>query len=263
LVKQAARTPHHPRALPDRSARRHGAAGSDGGLAPDLLALLAHELRTPLAAFEVTLDLLRQPTELDPDDMRCLIQRLHQGSRWMAGVVNNLLALTMLERASPPLTLVPMPALAVIEPALTLVQPLLDRRQQRQRLLCPDPDVWIRADAQFLGQALVNLLMNASGYSPPESVISVDARVARQRVEIRVSDHGPGIPPAERDHIFDCYARGSSARLAPRGLGLGLYLVRLIAEHHDGVVRVDSVVGRGASFWISLPRVAPPATIEG
>lgn len=241
------------------SHQRHRPAGPASGLAA---AILAHELRTPLATFAVTLEVLQNAAELSGHDVQHLIARLQHSSRWMEGVINNLLTLAWLEQDACPPDTVPMAALTVVEPALRLVQPLVDRNQQRLRLLCPAPAVWIAADALLLGQALVNLLTNASAYSPAGEAIDIAVWTLGEQAELRVTDRGPGIPPTERERIFAPYVRGSAAHRYSHGLGLGLYLARLIVERHGGTIGVDSAVGRGASFWIRLPRVPAPATGE-
>jgi two-component system sensor histidine kinase KdpD len=247
------------RERPGPSSRRSASNEPAGGLAA---AVLAHELRTPLAAFAVTLEVLRESAELNGHDVQRLIEHLQHSSRWMEGVVSNLLTLSLLECDARPFATVPMPALAVVESAMQLVQPIVERHQQRLRLLCPTPAAWIAADPILLGQALVNLLTNASTYGPAGEVIDVSVRTLTGQVELRVTDRGPGIPPAERERIFAPYVRGAAAHRSARGLGLGLHLARMIVERHGGAIGVDSVVGRGASFWIRLPVVPAPVAGE-
>ena len=112
----------------------------------------------------------------------------------------------------------------------------------------------VSIDDARIHQVVLNLLENAARYAPEGAPIAVSvsspsAAVAR----VTVRDRGPGIAAAERDRIFERFVRGAAAE-GKGGLGLGLYLCRLIAERHGGAIGVDSTVGDGAAFWIDLPR---------
>src|SRR5581483_9709620 len=99
---------------------------------------------------------------------------------------------------------------------------------------------------------LANFLDNAAKYAPEPSPIEVRLSRNGPHVRIAVADHGPGIEPDDQRRLFQRYFRAARTADSTRGLGLGLYLCRVIAEHHGGVVGVDSVPGRGATFWIDL-----------
>jgi signal transduction histidine kinase len=112
----------------------------------------------------------------------------------------------------------------------------------------------VSADEARVHQVLVNLLENAARYAPEGAPITVvvsatEAAVAR----VTVRDRGPGVAPVERARIFDRFVRGAAAE-GKGGLGIGLYLCRLIMERHGGAIGVDSTDGEGAAFWIDLPR---------
>jgi signal transduction histidine kinase len=101
---------------------------------------------------------------------------------------------------------------------------------------------------------LVNLIGNASAYSPPGGEITVTVTAAPGCVEVRVRDQGPGVPRCERERIFSPYARGRHGReTRASGLGLGLHIVRTLVQLHGGTVGVRSVPGQGAAFWFRLP----------
>jgi signal transduction histidine kinase len=112
----------------------------------------------------------------------------------------------------------------------------------------------IAIDEARVHQVLLNLLENAARYAPegaPITVAITSPAPATARVSVR--DRGPGIAPGEQQQIFERFARGAAAE-GKGGLGLGLYLCRMIVERHGGAIGVDSTVGAGASFWIDLPR---------
>jgi two-component system sensor histidine kinase MprB len=108
-----------------------------------------------------------------------------------------------------------------------------------------------------LGRAVDNLLDNAAKHSPDGTVVEIDLRDG----VLTVRDHGPGIPAADRPHVFDRFYRGSGARGRP-GSGLGLAIVRQVAETHGGTIAVDEAPGGGARFELRLPALevsdAPP-----
>jgi signal transduction histidine kinase len=138
-----------------------------------------------------------------------------------------------------------------------------------------DPDLpLVNVEADRIRQVLVNLVTNAHEYSPERASIEVRARVADNGVEISVTDDGPGIPPAQLEHIFERFVRGD-AGLTQRvgGTGLGLAISKSLVELHGGTITADSAVGRGSTFTIALPTTGPgareadpvgsPATGEG
>ncbi len=110
----------------------------------------------------------------------------------------------------------------------------------------------VSADPERLERAIVNLITNALKYSPPDR--PVDVAVARRGEEavISVRDQGPGIPPEEQPYLFQRYYRAKASRKT-EGLGLGLYITRLVVEAHSGRVWVESEVGQGSTFYVALP----------
>jgi signal transduction histidine kinase len=118
----------------------------------------------------------------------------------------------------------------------------------------------VNVEADRIRQILVNLVTNAHDYSPERASIQVWARVADNGVEISVTDNGPGIPPAQLEHIFERFVRGD-AGLTQRvgGTGLGLAISKSLVELHGGTIAADSVVGRGSSFRVTLPTAGPEA----
>ncbi len=233
---------------------------SDPASAPpstELLATVAHELRTPLATLHATLEVLGDLSTLDPADAARFLYRLQRAVGWMDGLVDNLTTWTSLQSGHLVLNCARMEVLACIEPALALVQPLLERKEQHVRLIYPEVSPVVSGDARRLGQVVVNLLSNASTYSPEGDVIDLVVFVVDERVKVQVTDHGPGIPLDEQPHIFGRFTRGTEATHSSMGgLGLGLYIVQTLVELQGGRVGLDSIPGQGASFWFRLPCLA-------
>jgi signal transduction histidine kinase len=109
-------------------------------------------------------------------------------------------------------------------------------------------------DRDRLGQVFTNLLSNAIKYSPEAETVEMDLSASPEMVTIRVHDHGIGIPREQRDKIFERFYRaaGPKQRAIP-GLGMGLYIVVEIVKRHGGTITVDSAVGKGSTFTVTLP----------
>jgi len=123
------------------------------------------------------------------------------------------------------------------------------------------PQLSMRGDRAQLGLLLSNLLDNALRYTPARGTVCVRLDGAESRAVIQVSDTGQGIPAGELSRVFERFYRVDKARARQTGgTGLGLAIVRHVAEAHGGTVRVDSELGRGSTFTVSLPVTGPPAT---
>ena len=130
----------------------------------------------------------------------------------------------------------------------------LQDRAERVRVVMQEGDRTLLTDRRLLGRAAANLVDNALKYSPADSGCEVHVTWDDETVRLSVQDHGMGIAPVEHDRIFErFYQVDSSDTRRVGGVGLGLSLVREIVESLDGTVVVDSALGRGSTFTISLP----------
>jgi two-component system sensor histidine kinase BaeS len=111
----------------------------------------------------------------------------------------------------------------------------------------------LEIDRDRLGQAIGNLVSNATKYTPPKGTVSISAGVENGQVWIRVSDTGPGVAPEEQAHIFTPFYRGRSARRFPQGMGVGLSIARNLAIAHGGRIEVKSAPGQGSDFTLWIP----------
>lgn len=125
------------------------------------------------------------------------------------------------------------------------------------RLALPAEPVPLVVDGDRLGQVIANLLSNALKYSPAKRPVTLSLRSAARHVRVSVRDGGPGIPPAEQQRIWEQFHRvpGIKSQHGAGGLGLGLYLSKAIIERHGGQIGVKSTVGRGSTFWFTLPTI--------
>jgi signal transduction histidine kinase len=141
----------------------------------------------------------------------------------------------------------------VMAEAIRIMQPLLDRRKQALSLTEPLQLPHLTADPNRLIQVMINLLSNASKYSPLEQTIEVVIGQINDRLRITVADRGPGIPPDERAAIFRRFVRLGAEDAEGYGIGLGLSVVKAIVEGHGGEIGVDERPGGGSTFWLTLP----------
>jgi len=110
-------------------------------------------------------------------------------------------------------------------------------------------------DRDRLGQVFINLISNAIKYSPDAETVEMDLSASPEMVTIRVHDHGLGIPREQRDKIFERFYRAAGPKQRViSGLGMGLYIVAEIVKRHGGTITVDSEVGKGSTFTVTLPR---------
>ncbi len=228
----------------------------------EFLAIASHELKTPLAPLRIriqTLERLIARGELGAIPHDKLVQLLGGAEGQvvrLAGLVDDLLDLTRLTARRFRLDTAPMDLAAAVREVVEQhrIEALAAGCTVRIDAPAAVPGTWDRARIE---QVITNLLVNACKYAPGSPVdVHVEADATRAR--ILVHDEGPGIPPADQDRVFRPFERAGDGGAGVKGLGLGLYIVRQIAEAHGGAVHLESAPGHGTTFLVDLPR-APPA----
>ena len=224
----------------------------------DLLATLAHELRGPLAALTTSSELLVADFEhLDPAQVRGMVAAMHRGALWLQGLVENLLCAASLRDGQLRLRLEPIQLASAVRTTQGLIAPLLARKQQRLRLKTRSRGGLVLADESRLCQVLMNLVLNASKFSPVGSIIDVYVSGGKRDASVSVSDRGPGLPDDQIGRLFDPFYRAATPALFDRqGVGLGLAIVKSLVEAHGGRVGAANRRGGGARFWLTLPIAA-------
>ena len=228
----------------------------------DFLADVSHELRTPLAALRTFNELLREGADADPEARAEFIESSGQQIERLDWLAQNLLELSKLDSGLVLLDLRPDDLRAPVESAIEQSSSVARKRGIDLTLHLPAAPVRIRHDPQRIGQVVVNLVANAVKFTPRGGSVTVDLSATIDGARIDVTDTGTGIATTELPHIFERFYRGSSASEArSSGSGLGLAIVRSIVEMHGGSVEVESRVGAGSRFSVSLPR--DPRLVEG
>lgn len=227
----------------------------------EFLAMLAHELRNPLAPIRTAVRILEMqgPADARQQEQRRIIDRQVAN---MARLLDDLLNVSRLTRGTVLLQREPLDLGRVVQETLDACQTMLRERDQDLGLRLPDGPVLVYADRVRVEQVVMNLVTNASRYSEPGSRITVRVAQENEEAVIRVQDTGRGISPELLPHLFDLFfqaERGISR--TEGGLGIGLTMVRSLVEMHGGRVEAFSDgPGRGSEFVVRLP-LAPDAPL--
>ncbi|QDV34345.1 Sensor histidine kinase TodS [Tautonia plasticadhaerens] len=231
----------------------------------EFLAMLAHELRNPLAAIAYGVALLRGGGGGAPDDeVAAILERQVAHMRWM---VDDLLDVARVERGRIALRPDTVDLGELADQATRAVRPSAEAKGHALALdRLPGP-IWVKADATRLEQVIVNLLTNAVKYTPPGGRIRLAIGPdpgAEGRLLISVQDNGLGLTPEMRERVFDLFSQAErSLDRKEGGLGIGLTLVRRLVELHGGKVEVASDgPGLGSTFRVRLPAAEPPDPAE-
>ncbi len=220
----------------------------------EFLAMLAHELRNPLAPISAAADLLKIG-RLDENRVRQSSAIIGRQVKHMTSLVDDLLDVSRVTRGLVTLARAPVAARTIVDEAIEQVRPLFEARRQRLSVRLGDADAMVLGDKARLVQVLANLLNNASKYTPEERRIEIETRAAAGSLVLAVRDEGIGMEPELTSRVFELFAQAKrSADRAQGGLGLGLALVKNLVELHGGTVACDSPgLGQGSSFVVNLP----------
>jgi two-component system, OmpR family, sensor histidine kinase KdpD len=220
-----------------------------------LLAALSHDLRTPLTVLvglAESLALTKPPLSAAQLETADAIQ---DEARRMGTLVGNLLEMARIESGEVKLNLQWQPLEEVVGAALESSRSMLQRHKVEVRV--PHDLPLVRFDALLLERVLVNLLENASKYTPPGSTVILSAEVIEDHLSVSVSDNGPGLPRGREEIVFQKFTRGERESATP-GVGLGLAICRAIIEAHQGKIVGVNRPGGGATFTFTLPLGNPP-----
>jgi signal transduction histidine kinase len=227
-------------------------------LKDEFIAVLCHELRSPLASIRNAIGILRSRSDEDlavQHSMHALIERQ---VRQMTLLAVGLLDVSRITSGRLRLKRERVDLCVVVRNAIETVESDLNQRQQRVAVAWPDAPVWLQADAGRLEQVFVNILGNASKYTDAGGELALSVSTRNGHAIVCVRDSGIGIAHHMLPHIFDLFVQADEA--APRsrsGLGIGLALVRMLAELHGGsVIAASAGLGRGSEFTVRLPQTS-------
>jgi PAS domain S-box-containing protein len=222
----------------------------------EFMAMLAHELRNPLAPIRNALGIMSILKDADPKSewARAVIERQ---TGHLARLVDDLLDVSRITRGKLRLQTEPMDLNAAIQRALEAARPLIEQRKHRLEVALAPESLLVHGDMTRLAQVAINLLNNAAKYTPEGGEIRVSSAVEAGDVVMSVRDNGVGIPPSLLERVFDLFAQGErTLDRSEGGLGIGLTLARRLVELHGGTITARSAgPGQGAEFAIRLPHL--------
>ncbi len=219
----------------------------------DYLASVSHEMKTPMAAISMSVDLL-EDVRLGPlaDDQRELTQTIRHNVKRLMRMIDEVLTLARDEAGASKLVLSQVEVGELMHSGLENVAPLARDKGIKVEVERPDEPYSAEADAARIESAINNLLTNAIRYSPRGGGVRMACEIVTGGVRITVSDDGPGIAAPDRERIFGRFRRGTSD--GTEGTGLGLAISRESVEAHGGRLYVDAAYAPGARFVLELPR---------
>lgn len=220
----------------------------------DVLAVVAHDLRNPLAGISMTVDLLLK-TDLPPERRRRRLHGIQDAAARIHRLVRQLLEVALLEAGELSIEAAPVSAAALLREAADAVDLQAQERGVALGLELATADVLAMADRARVQRVLANLLDNALRHTPRGGSVTLRAGSAGSEVRFEVADTGSGIAPAEMRHLFQ---RFWQSRRDGSGTGLGLAISRGLVEAHGGRITAESTPGAGSVFSFTLPRAEPP-----
>jgi signal transduction histidine kinase len=220
----------------------------------EFLAVLAHELRNPLASIHYAACLLDGSAGESPlarQRAQALIERQVQR---MTQLVDDLLDVSRVTLGRLQLQRERIDLRLVVGRAIETLEPAIQERHHRLTAALPDAPVWLQGDPGRLEQVFVNLLANAAKYTHTGGELAVRMHSHDGQAIVRVRDSGIGIVAEALPHIFDLFEQAEAARTRTGGLGIGLALARDLVESHGGTVMAESAgLGQGSEFTVCLP----------
>jgi signal transduction histidine kinase len=227
----------------------------------ELLALVSHELRSPLTAIALNAEALLGASpvaSLDGGEIRTIAEDVRAACGQMTLLVGDLLDLASMEAGRLKVTLEDEDAAALVRDAVSANRPMIHMASLSLVVDCPTEPLRARLDRRRLLQVLANLFANAVKFTRPGGTITVSLASGEQGLRFCVADTGSGIPPEHASRVFDRFWQlGGSDR---RGVGLGLYICKAIVEAHGGRIWVHSEPGVGSQLYFTIPIGPLPVT---
>ncbi|HEX2226715.1 MAG TPA: ABC transporter substrate binding protein [Candidatus Binatia bacterium] len=222
----------------------------------DFVSHVSHELRTPLTAIKGAVDLmLREVAGPLTEKQIHYLTRVRSNTQHLAALINDLLDLSKIESGRIEVKSSRVSLSGLVHEVVETLRPVAAEKVIALEATVGEPSILISADRSKINQILTNLLGNAIKFTPGSGRVTVSASGnAKEGVQVSVSDTGPGIPPEEREKIFDkFYQIGEAAGAKPKGTGLGLPICKALVELHGGRIWVESEANRGSTFHFTLP----------
>jgi signal transduction histidine kinase len=220
----------------------------------DLLAVVSHDLRTPLATIFGAAELLAQ-SEAPEEKRQKWVEALRRSADWMKRLIEDLLDIARIEAGRFSLAAQPCAAGALLDEVVELHRPLAQQKMISLEGQVTGQDRGMRCDRPRILQVLSNLIGNAIKFTPTGGAITVRVELGSREARFSVTDSGSGIAADELPHIFERFWQARKA--ARTGAGLGLAIAKGIVDAHRGKIWAESVPGKGSTFLFTLPLGTP------
>ncbi|MDQ4142345.1 MAG: GAF domain-containing protein [Actinomycetota bacterium] len=216
----------------------------------DFVSMVSHELRSPMTVVAGISDLLQKRSDtLPPEGRKDLIDTLGREARRLTKLVSEVLDIESIDQGL--VSLAPK-RIDLVELAHESVQDA--GRADQTKVLAQGEDAWVMADRDRVKQVLLNLLSNATKFSPQDAPVVVEVIPGPDAVQVSVTDKGPGMTEEEVSRLFQRFSRVARTGSSQPGSGLGLYLCKVLVEKHGGEIWVNTQPGAGSTFAFRLPR---------
>lgn len=230
--------------------RRASAAKSD------FVSAISHELKTPLSIISLFSEMLADQRVTSPSQVQEYASKIRRESTLLSQLIDNVLDFAKMDHGKVVFDQEPVDLRDITARAAELIEQRLDGTALRLCVAMPETPVVVFGDENALALAIINLLDNAIKYGAKEGTIELLVAAFDAHVDVRVRDHGDGVPLGEQTKIFERFYRAANARQRKaRGSGIGLALVRHIVEAHGGTVGYQAAETKGSVFWMQFPRV--------
>ncbi len=217
----------------------------------DFINRASHELRTPLTSAILMAELIQGGGE--PEELKEYWQILNSELNRQKILIDRLLIAGRLESGMMKLEHVPLDLVSILQESMLAVKPIANKRKISLKLTTVSDVVKVIGDKSGLQQVFINLINNATKFSPEGSTVEIDLTRTDGQARVVISDHGLGIPPEALSHLFERFYRAKNVTIAEiPGSGIGLYIVKSIVEELGGTIGVESVLNQGTAFTVCL-----------
>jgi signal transduction histidine kinase len=234
-------------------------------LKSDFVSNVSHELRTPLTAIKGAVDLvLREVAGPLTEKQIHYLTRVRSNTQHLAGLINDLLDLSKIESGKTEMKSSRVSMGGLVHEVVETLRPVAAEKAIALEATAPEPSIMVWADRDKVNQVLINLIGNAIKFTPHQGSVTVSAsRNGNERVQVSVADTGPGVPPDEKEKIFDkFYQIADPEGVKPKGTGLGLAICKALVELHGGRIWVETEPNCGSTFFFTLPASAPQNSVS-
>jgi signal transduction histidine kinase len=228
-------------------------------LKTEFISTVSHELRTPMSSIQGLSELLQEGKVKNRTKREELLGLLASESGRLSRLIHNILDFAKIEQQTKEYHFETTEVRPLIEDAVKVMAHRIEKERFRLRLRFPPDALFLDVDRDAFTQVLINLIDNALKYSPEDKEIEIEVLDRPGEVGIEVSDRGIGISPEQKDRIFEKFYRApEAARVNPKGVGMGLKIVKHIMDAHHGEIRVEARLPRGSTFRIIFPKDKVP-----